>query len=108
MHGKILAGEFPRKWNAVDLPDRGDEPAKKRTALEQRHQTSETRSVSCGGKSGETAADDGNFTDILEGSHFKRPFRYNRDAAFRRLGQIARRSATAQGTDGNGATPIRL
>jgi hypothetical protein len=62
--------------------------------------------VSCSGKSGEAAADDGNFTAILERSHFlQATFSLDQPVTphSRRLRQIARRSATAQGTDGDGA-----
>ena len=59
--GQILAGEFPRNGNAVHLADRRDEAAEQRAVLEQCHETAETRGVACGGKSGETAADDGDF-----------------------------------------------
>jgi len=57
MHGKILAGEFPGNRNAHYLVDRGNQPAKQRTAFEQRHYTPQARSVSCGRKPGETTAD---------------------------------------------------
>ena len=50
LHGQILTGEFPRHGNAVDLADRGDEAAEQRAALEQRHETAETRGVARGAK----------------------------------------------------------
>jgi hypothetical protein len=61
VHGQILAGEFPRNGNAVHLADRRDKPPPQRAALEQRHETPETRSVACSGKPGETTADDRDF-----------------------------------------------
>ncbi len=73
VHGQILAGEFSRDGNAVDFADRGHETSEQRAALEQRHETPETRGVARGGEPGETAADDRDFTWILERSHLGCP-----------------------------------
>ena len=62
VHGQILAGEFSGDGNAVHFADGRNQTSEQRAALEQRDEPPESRGVARGGETGETAADDRDFT----------------------------------------------
>ena len=73
MDGEVLPGKFAWDGHAMHLIDRGDEAAEHIAAFEQRDEAPKPRHVAGGGKAGETAADDGNFTTISAAASCRLP-----------------------------------